>query len=268
MAFDKNSNGFTFGFSVVMVVVIGTILSITALSLKPAQDENVKREKMQNILKAINYECERDQAPAVFNQYVKKRITLSFDGSVVAEIDGEIDKLNKKDAFNIDVQKVYKSKVKPLLGAYKGDPAGFAEAMSKEEDMGFPLFLCEKDGKQYYVAPMVGTGLWGPIWGFISFEEDMNTIYGAAFDHKTETPGLGAEINLPKFSDMFKGDQILDENGKYVSIKVVKGGADPSDLHGVDAITGGTITSNGVTEMLFRSLETYNKYFEKQRNSQ
>lgn len=266
MAIDKNSNGFTFGFAIGMVVVVGTILSITAMSLKPAQDENIKREKMQNILKAINVEVERDEAPGVFNEYVKERITISFDGDEIASVEGEIDKMDKTDAFNIDVKKDYKAKVKPLLGKFKGDPEGFLTAIRAEQELGFPLYVCEKDGNKYYVAPMVGTGLWGPVWGFISFEDDMNTVYGATFDHKTETPGLGAEIKYKWFGDMFIGDQILDENGDYVSIKVKKGGAAPDDLHGVDAITGGTITSNGVTEMLVRSLETYAKYFDKQRN--
>lgn len=264
MAIDQNSNGFTFGFAVVMVAVVGTILSITAMSLKPLQDENVKREKMQNILKAINVEVERDEAPGVFNEYVKTRIAISYDGDEISTTEGEIDKMNKEDAFNIDVKKDYKSWVKPLLGQFKGDKPGFEGAMRDVSDLSFPLYVCEKDGNTYYVAPMVGTGLWGPIWGFVSFEDDMNTVYGATFDHKTETPGLGAEIKYKWFGDMFIGDQIL-ENGEYVSIKVVKGGAAPDDLHGVDAITGGTITSNGVTEMLVRSLETYSKYFDKQR---
>jgi Na+-transporting NADH:ubiquinone oxidoreductase subunit C len=95
----------------------------------------------------------------------------------------------------------------------------------------------------------------------MALEGDRNTVYGASFDHKSETPGLGAEINTEAFQNQFKGKKILDETGNFVSVKVVKGGADEADVHGVDAISGGTVTSNGVTEMLQRTLASYMPYF-------
>ena len=103
--------------------------------------------------------------------------------------------------------------------------------------------------------------MWGPIWGFIALESDMNTIHGASFGHKSETPGLGAEINTEAFQQQFVGKKILDASMNFVSVKVKKGGAAPDDLHGVDAVSGGTITSNGVTEMLHRTLGSYMPYF-------
>jgi Na+-transporting NADH:ubiquinone oxidoreductase subunit C len=95
----------------------------------------------------------------------------------------------------------------------------------------------------------------------VALEGDMNTVYGASFGHKSETPGLGAEIDTEAFQKQFRGKKIFDESGKFVSVKVIKGGAAPEDLHGVDAISGGTITSNGVTEMLQRTLNNYTGYF-------
>ena len=89
----------------------------------------------------------------------------------------------------------------------------------------------------------------------------MNTVSGASFGHKAETPGLGAEINTEDFQKQFVGEKIFDESGNFVSVKVIKGGAAPEDLHGVDAVSGGTITSNGVTEMLRRTLASYIPYF-------
>ncbi len=88
-------------------------------------------------------------------------------------------------------------------------------------------------------------------------------IYGVSFGHKGETPGLGAEIETEKFKKQFIGKKILDDTGNFVSVKVVKGGAAPDDLHGVDAVSGATITSNGVTEMFKRTLGNYIPYFKK-----
>jgi len=126
--------------------------------------------------------------------------------------------------------------------------------------------IAEKDGSKYYITPLVGSGLWGPIWGFVAFEKDCNTVFGASFDHKTETPGLGAEIRESFFEDEFIGKKILDENSSFVSIDVVKGGAKEGSYHQVDGITGGTITSDGVTNMLKTDLEIYNNYFKTIRN--
>jgi len=252
MAINKESQGFTFLFSVIMVVIVATVLSLAALGLKGPQEENMKQEKMQNILGSIQVESTREEAGAKFDQYITKRLTLNVKGEVTSEVAGPVKSLStdgkegfESDAFNIDVKKQYRDKT-----------------MSDDERK-YPLFVCEKDGATYYVVPLVGTGLWGPNWGFLALESDMNTVYGATFDHKTETPGLGAEINQGWFESPFVGDQIFDENGTFVSIDVVKGGAAPEDKHGVDAITGGTITSNGVSNMLENTLKVYVPYFKK-----
>ena len=125
-----------------------------------------------------------------------------------------------------------------------------------------PLYISNIDGSEKYIIPLRGTGLWGPIWGYISLDNDMNTVYGAVFDHKAETPGLGAEINRDFFEKPFNGKRIFDLEGDFVSIAVVKGGAKENDYHGVDGISGGTITSDGVTAMLKERLDKYLPYFE------
>lgn len=244
MAINKNSNGFTFGFAVVMVVVVGALLATAALALKAPQQENVKQEKMQDILGAIQIQTPRSEAPGLFAQYVKERVVISYNGEILSTNSGEIVGTNKEDGFNLDVKKQFKS-------------------IKNIEDRSFPFYVCEKDGETYYVIPMVGNGLWGPVWGFVALESDYNTVYGATFDHKTETPGLGAEISQDFFEKQFNGKQIF-ENGNYVSIDVIKGGAPAGDKHGVDGITGGTITSDGVSDMLKNTLEVYAKYFKSQ----
>ena len=120
--------------------------------------------------------------------------------------------------------------------------------------------LKSKNGEFCYVMPVKGKGLWGPIWGFIAVKQDGKTVNGAVFDHKSETPGLGAEINTDKFMSQFEGKLLFDDQGIFTSIKVVKGGVLNSNLdpkYGVDAVSGGTITSKGLEKMLESSLTPY-----------
>ena len=265
MAFNKDGNAFTFTFSAIMVIVVGALLAFLFLSWKPYFDKNDADKKMMDILAAINEEYNRDNAQEGFDKFVKKRIALKFDGTVVSERTSadSINTSDKEDAFNIDVKKDYKSGTSKLVQKFKGDRPKLMEEVGKIDDVSYPLFVCEKEGKEYYVMPMVGTGLWGPIWGYVSVGEDMNTIYGASFDHKTETPGLGAEIKEDFFELPFQGQQIYNMKGEYVSISVEKGGAEEGNKHEVNGITGGTITSNGVDEMLYRTIKIYTNYFEK-----
>ncbi|HMT68223.1 MAG TPA: FMN-binding protein, partial [Bacteroidales bacterium] len=102
------------------------------------------------------------------------------------------------------------------------------------------------------------------IWGYISLKEDLSTIAGVTFDHKGETPGLGAEINTTEFESQFHDKKLFD-NGAFVSVKVVKGGAGPGNLHEVDAISGGTVTSKALEKMLLDGLVKYEKYLSQKR---
>ena len=123
------------------------------------------------------------------------------------------------------------------------------------------LYICTiESGEKLYIIPVHGTGLWGPVWGYVALKSDFNTIYGATYDHKGETPGLGAEIATPEFTKQFEGKQIFT-NGEFKSILVVKGGADTGSTNEVDAISGGTITSKAVEDMLFKSIGHYLEYF-------
>lgn len=258
MAINKNSNGYTFFFAIAMVVVVGVALAVTSESLKPMQKENQAIKKKMDILGAIKIEADRGNANELFDQYVVNRIALDYGGNNVGEMQGDIDPQDKKDPFNIDVKKDFRGTTKGIVKKFKGDPEGLDAALMAEEGINYPLFVCEKDGKTLYVCPMVGTGLWGPIWGYVALEDDYATIYGAKFDHKTETPGLGAEIKEAFFYDKFTGKQLASGQSEVFTVK--KGGA-VVDEHSVDGITGGTITSKGVGEMLNRTLPVYVKYF-------
>jgi Na+-transporting NADH:ubiquinone oxidoreductase subunit C len=227
---DVNKNSYTFGFAIIMVIVVGVVLSFAATSLKPKQLENVKREKMQDILSTVGFskdETTREEAEVLYPEYIKGEYILDVNGQTVEGV-----------AFDVDMKK---------------------EMKKPREERKLPIYLAEKDGKSYYILPLYGAGLWGPIWGYISLEEDKNTIFGASFDHEGETPGLGAEINKDFFEQQFIGKTIM-ENSEFVSVKVVKGGA--QGQHETDGISGGTITSNGVSDMLEESISFYMPYFE------
>lgn len=135
-------------------------------------------------------------------------------------------------------------------------PGAFAEGK-------FPIFRAA-DGR--VVIPVTGAGLWGPIWGYVALEKDMNTVAGIIMAHKGETPGLGAEIATPKYQAKFVGKKIFDGD-KFVSVALRKGGAKEPE-HEVDAISGGTKTSDGVTAMLYNSLGHYLPLFEAARGEQ
>lgn len=257
MAIDVNSNKYTFAFAAVMVIIVASVLAFASESLKDLQKANVKTEKKQNILASVGYTADATEAPKVYEDKLQAAFILNGQGEVVSE--------DKEAAFSVDVQKDYKSGLSKVYAQFRKGAAEWewdglrAELTSAEAN--YPLFKMETgSGKVAYVVPMVGTGLWGPVWGYVAVGEDGSTILGASFDHKTETPGLGAEINQGWFQEPFVGKQLLDENGAFVGVSVMKGGAKGS-IHGVDAISGGTITSNGVTEMLQRTLRIYAPFF-------
>ena len=234
---NKESNLYTFTFAIIMVLVVGTILAVTSEVLQPRKKQNAADKKMIDILSAIGVDATRSQAKEEYGKYIVDETIINNKGEI---IDGL--------AFNIDV--LFQFRDKTLT----------------PDDFKYPFYTAEKDNQTYFIVPMAGTGLWGPVWGFIALEKDCNTVYGAAFDHKAETPGLGAEINTDIFEVPFRGKKIKNYLGEFVSIEVKKGGAEEGDLHQVDGITGGTITSDGVSDMLFNTLQIYDNYFSKVNN--
>jgi Na+-transporting NADH:ubiquinone oxidoreductase subunit C len=212
-----------------MVIVVAVLLSSASLGLKSKQASNVKQEKMQSILASVGVEVDRSKAEASFNEVITEVLTIK-GGSVVSE--------DRATGFNVDMASAIKS---------------------SNMDREVPLYVANKDGETYYIVPMRGKGLWGPVWGFVSLKADGNTVVGANFGHKSETPGLGAEIATPMFTDQFPGKKI-SEAGVFQSISVVKQGTSSGD-YAVDGISGGTITSNGVNDMLADCLAPYAEYF-------
>jgi len=245
---DKNSNSYIFIYASVMVIVVALVLSSVSGALKPLQLENKKMEKEQNILASIGIKAAPKEASELFLKNVKKELVVDLDGNILSiYANGKFEKGDVR-AFDINLKKEY-------------------SAINEGSKGRLPIFVIEQNDAEYYVIPVLGKGLWGPIWGNVALESDFNTIYGTNFGHEGETPGLGAEIADAPFSNMFKGKTIFDEQGNFVSVAVVKGGvANQTAIapsHGVDAISGSTLTCNGVTEMLKHSLGLYVEYIKK-----
>jgi|SRR6056300_29396 Na+-transporting NADH:ubiquinone oxidoreductase subunit C len=237
---NRDSNAYTFLFATLMVLVVASSLAFTASSLKDKQNENVRKEKMQNILSTIGISTDRDKAEGLYNQYIKQELALIKDGSNDETV----------NAFKIEMATETK---KPL------------------EQQRFPLYIAEVEEAKYYIVPLRGAGLWDAIWGYIALEGDMTTIKGAVFDHKGETAGLGAEITQDWFQNRFVGEKVFDTEGNLVGINVSKTNNDPKDLdkddHEVDAISGATITGDGVTDMILERLTHYLPYLQAKENT-
>jgi len=233
-----HSTNYIIGFIVALTAVVAILLTgLREATLSTAQRNEEIFEK-RAVLSAVNdylpdskvvNDLSDVEVGQIFEQQVEQ-VVLNMDGEVV---DGVM-------AEKVDMAK---------------------ERKKPEPERLLPLFIYEKDGKEYYIVKVRGNGLWDEIWGNIALESDLNTIAGASFDHQGETPGLGAEIkDNPAFAEQFEGKKIYDD-GEYVSVKVVKGGAKGSE-HGVDGISGATVTADGVSEMLYRGIKYYEPYFQ------
>lgn len=243
---NTNSNSYTIIYSTVLVILVAVVLSFVALTLKERQQKNVDTETRQSILMSVNLAKDADKAENK-NQYIETEYNKYITESFLVNAKGE--KL-EGDAFSLSLKSQYDI---------------MKQANPDASKLTLPVFVCTTDnGKRVEIFPIYGAGLWGPIWGYLSLEDDFNTVYGATFLHKGETPGLGAEIATEHFSGQFVGKTIFDGNS-FTSIAVVKGGAPDDDIHGVDAISGGTITSNAVQRTIAQWLGYYLPYIEKQK---
>lgn len=244
---DKNS--YTILFATGMVIIVGSLLAFAASSLQERISENKRIEKQQNILYAMGVNENEDGGLAFvskdiigeeFAKYITKQLVIQ-DGNVT----------ENDQAYLIDVKK---------------EQASVKAGNSRR----LPLFVGEKDGKTFYVAPIRGKGLWDAVWGFVAMDENM-VVQGAFFDHKGETAGLGANINKRFFLDDFAGEQLFDASGKFIGINISKSNADPLNKdktdNEVDAIAGATITGDGVSAMLRSELRLYVSYFKTLKNN-
>lgn len=214
---DTNSDIYAILYSVVVVVIVAFLLAGVSSALKPKQDANVELDKKKQILASLN-ERNLPDAAATYDALIVADPIVDAQGNTVAENGG----------FNVANDAVSESNL--------------------------PLYVAKlADGSKKYIIPMTGNGLWGGIWGYLALNDDCNTIYGVYFSHASETPGLGAEIASDKFQSRFPGREVYRDGN--VALTIVKKVTD--ETVEVNAISGATITCNGVNDMLQRKLAPY-----------
>ena len=227
---NKQSSIYTIVYIIVLAGVVGAVLAMTSMGLRERQQANIDADKMRQILSAIRVVPDKGMIATDFNKFVVSQLVVNEKGDSIGN-----------DAFGIDMA---------------------SESKVAASERRLPVYVCDVDGGRKYVVPVYGAGLWGPIWGYVSLDADGSTIYGAYFAHEGETPGLGAEIEKPVFSDPFRG-KVLLKNGKYLPVNVLKKGVKPKAGEDyVDAVSGGTITSKGVASMLDDGLVPYKAYLQ------
>ena len=231
---NRDSNKHTYIFAVLMVLSVAFVLSFTSESLKDLQNANVKKEKMQNILSSVGINVSRDESEDLYMDYISEELSLKSDGTIDDDI----------DAFDINLA---------------------LEVKKDSETQRFPLYIANVENEKFYVIPLRGAGLWAEIWGYIALKEDINTIKGVSFDHKSETAGLGAEITEDWFINSFTDEKINDSQGNFVGVYLTKSNNDPRNEdkmdNEVDAISGATITGDGVSDMIIERVQNYLPYF-------
>ena len=229
---NTDSNTYTFVYATVMVIIVALMLAFVSSALKGIQTKNVELDKKKQILSSLNVNLEGEDAAALYDQYIVQELIIDANPDIRSDVMGE--------AFAVD----------------------FGKEMSKEaSERQLPLYVAEVEGATKYIIPMQGAGLWGSIWGYVSLNEDKNTVYGTYFSHASETPGLGAEIAEKEFQNRFIGKKIINDQDQLVSIAVMKSGQKADNRDQVDGISGGTITSQGVEAMLLNCLTQYEAYF-------
>lgn len=237
----KESNSYIILYSVVMVVIVALALAFTSEMLKERKSDNEKIDKMQQILRSLHLEPDKSQVIDTYKEVIVAEVLVSSKtGEELARFEG--DSRTKSEAFTLNTSNQFKY-----------------IAQGKEEAL--PLYIATIDGSTKYIVPLDGAGLWGAIWGYLSINEDGYTIYGSDFGHAGETPGLGAEIATKAFSSQFTNKSIGSPEKGIVGIAVVKPGQTDQHRDYVDGITGGTLTSNGVNDMIASCLAYYEPYF-------
>ena len=223
-----NSNSYTIIYSVIIVVIVAFLLAFVSQALKPMQDANVALDKKKQILNSLNIRDLNDaQADAKYKEVIVADRVIDEKGKVL------------------------------LPGTTGGENAGFKLESKDYKEGKLALYICRVNGETKYVVPVYGMGLWGPISGYIALNADTSTRYGVYFNHESETAGLGAEIKDNKaWQEKFQGKKLF-KNGddKTIALSVEKKVEDPTTQ--VDAVTGATLTSYGVRDMLHEALVKY-----------
>ena len=232
---NTNKNSYIIIYSAVLVIVVAFLLAYSFQALKPMQDVNVALDKKKQILAALNIRELGDvESAEKYKEVVKADMIVDANAQVVE------------------------------AGEQGGENAAFKLNSADYKAGKLAVYDCEVDGKKKYVIPVYGMGLWGPIWGYIALDDDKNTVFGAYFNHDSETAGLGAEIKDSKaWQDQFIGKKIFSADGQKIAIAVKKKSDVKNPASECDAVTGATLTSDGVSLMLQDCFAKYVNFLKK-----
>lgn len=228
---DTSSNSYTIIYASIVVIIVAFLLAFVSKALEPQSTANVRIDKKSQILAALNLRSlDKSDVENTYAEVVIADKVIDKDGNVVNE------------------------------GAKK-DADGFAVDDKDINEDNLPLYVCQVNGETKYVIPLTGKGLWDAIWGYVALNADKNTVYGVYFSHKGETAGLGAVITeYDKFQKQFEGKVVLNPEKSGVALSVIKKGKTVTGLaedSRCDAVTGATLTSNGVNDMIHDCLSRY-----------
>ena len=232
---NTNKNSYIIIYSAVLVIVVAFLLAYIFQALKPMQDVNVALDKKKQILAALNIRELGDvESAEKYKEVVKADMIVDANAQVVE------------------------------AGEQGGENTAFKLNSADYKAGKLAVYDCEVDGKKKYVIPVYGMGLWGPIWGYIALDDDKNTVFGAYFNHDSETAGLGAEIKDSKaWQDQFIGKKIFSADGQKIAIAVKKKSDVKNPASECDAVTGATLTSDGVSLMLQDCFAKYVNFLKK-----
>jgi Na+-transporting NADH:ubiquinone oxidoreductase subunit C len=232
---NTNKNSYIIIYRAVLVIVVAFLLAYIFQALKPMQDVNVALDKKKQILAALNIRELGDvESAEKYKEVVKADMIVDANAQVVE------------------------------AGEQGGENAAFKLNSADYKAGKLAVYDCEVDGKKKYVIPVYGMGLWGPIWGYIALDDDKNTVFGAYFNHDSETAGLGAEIKDSKaWQDQFIGKKIFSADGQKIAIAVKKKSDVKNPASECDAVTGATLTSDGVSLMLQDCFAKYVNFLKK-----
>lgn len=248
MSKPEESTGRTLLVAFVLCLVCSVFVSGASVALKPVQTSNKVLDRKKNILAAAGMYAPGEHSPAEIEESFRRFTVRMVDLDTGAVLGAE-----ELGAAGLNPE-LYEQ-----LRAAK-DPA-LSRALSEEEDIAgikrreniAQVYVLEEQGRvQKIVLPVRGYGLWSTLYGFLVLEGDANTVVGLAYYDQKETPGLGGEVDNPKWKAIWPGKKIYDDSGK-VAIDVLKGSVEeghPHAVHQVDGLSGATLTSNGVEHML------------------
>lgn len=234
----------TFAVALVLCLVCSAVVSTAAVSLKGVQDANKALDKKKNVLLAAGL-CEKtspaSEIDATFDDKIVRKF-LDLDSGDVFAADAEDLPI---DAETYDAKKAAKDPdtQKPV------EPAGALPGIAQREPYAEFYEIVDGGETQGYVLPIYGKGLWSTLYGFIALEADKETVKGITYYEHKETPGLGGEVDNPNWQALWPGKKIYGKGGE-VDLGVVKGKASADDAYGIDGLSGATITSKGVDDMV------------------